>query len=99
MTASQLLNFTRPLFPTWRTDREQRLLDTFELPLDRKIRTFSKGMRTKLALVLALARGAELLILDEPSDGLDPLAAEQMLEAIAEAASDGTPVFISSHQL
>ena len=56
-------------------------------------------MRTKLALVLALARGMDLLIFDEPGEGLDPAGAEQLLEAMVEAASDGATVFFSTHQI
>jgi ABC-2 type transport system ATP-binding protein len=57
-------------------------------------------MRTKLALLLALCRGAELLILDEPTSGLDPAMAEQVLQAlVAHAAGEGATVFFSSHQI
>jgi ABC-2 type transport system ATP-binding protein len=57
-------------------------------------------MRSKLMLLLAIARGAELLILDEPTDGLDPAATEDVLrELVALAASEGTTMFFSSHQL
>lgn len=99
MTGRQLIAFTRRLYSSWRVDRERELIDRFELPLDRAVKQLSKGMRTKLALVLALARGAELLILDEPSEGLDPVVAEHMLRAVVDAASEGTTVFFSSHQL
>lgn len=99
MTVAQILNFTRPFFPHWRRDREEKLLNDFRLPLERKIKALSKGMRTKLALVLAIARGAELLILDEPSEGLDPVATEVMLKAVTQAAADGATIFFSSHQI
>jgi ABC-2 type transport system ATP-binding protein len=99
MTARQLLTFTRRFYPLWRIDRERELIRRFELPMDRRVKQLSKGMRTKLALVLALARGAELLILDEPSEGLDPVMTERMLHAVVEAAGEGTTVFFSSHQL
>ncbi len=57
-------------------------------------------MRSKLMLLLAISRGAELLILDEPTDGLDPAATEDVLrELVAIAASSGTTMFFSSHQL
>lgn len=60
----------------------------------------SKGMRTQLMLLLAMARGAELLVMDEPTSGLDPAVTEEILQALADlAASDGTTVFFSSHQL
>lgn len=100
MTVEQLIRFTRPFFPKWRHDLERRYLQMFELPPLRKIPDLSKGMRSKLMLLLAISRGAELLILDEPTDGLDPAATEDVLrELVAIAASSGTTMFFSSHQL
>jgi ABC-2 type transport system ATP-binding protein len=100
MTVEQLIRFTRPFFPKWRDDLERRYLRMFELPPAKKIPDLSKGMRSKLMLLLAIARGAELLILDEPTDGLDPAATEDVLrELVAVAASEGTTMFFSSHQL
>lgn len=99
MTVRQLVRFTRAFYPTWRTDVERRLLDEFRLPPDRPIRKLSKGMRTQTALLLALARGAELLVLDEPTEGLDPVVTEKVLELIVGAAAEGATVFFSSHQI
>jgi ABC-2 type transport system ATP-binding protein len=100
MTVEQIIRFTRPFFPKWRDDLEQRYLKMFDLPPKRKIPDLSKGMRSKLMLLLAISRGAELLILDEPTDGLDPAATEDILrELVAIAASEGTTMFFSSHQL
>ena len=100
MTVEQIIRFTRPFFPKWRRDLEQRYLEMFELPKARKIPDLSKGMRSKLMLLLAICRGAELLILDEPTDGLDPAATEDVLrELVAIAASSGITIFFSSHQL
>jgi ABC-2 type transport system ATP-binding protein len=99
MTGEQILDFTRPLFPRWSRELEQRLVAAFNLPLYKKVKTFSKGMRSKLALILALARQPDLLILDEPSEGLDPAAVEHMLQAIVESAAQGCTVFFSSHQI
>jgi ABC-2 type transport system ATP-binding protein len=100
MTIEQIVRFTRPFFPKWRDDLEQRYLKMFELPPKRKISDLSKGMRSKLMLLLAISRGADLLILDEPTDGLDPAATEDVLrELVAIAASSGTTMFFSSHQL
>ncbi len=100
MTVQQVIQFTRPFFPRWRSDLEQRYLRMFELPLNRKIPDLSKGMRSKLMLLLAISRGAELLILDEPTDGLDPAVVEDVLrELVAFAASEGITIFFSSHQL
>jgi ABC-2 type transport system ATP-binding protein len=100
MTVEGMIRFTAAFFPRWRTDLEQRYLRTFELPLDRKVKALSRGMRTKLALLLALCRGAELLILDEPTSGLDPAMTEQVLQAlVAHVASEEMTVFFSSHQI
>jgi ABC-2 type transport system ATP-binding protein len=69
------------------------------LPLDRKVKEFSKGMRTKLALLLAFARRPELVILDEPSEGLDPVGIEHLLQTLVGQAADGVTIFFSSHQI
>jgi ABC-2 type transport system ATP-binding protein len=100
MTVEQVIRFTRPFFPKWRSDLEQRYVKMFELPLKQKIPTLSKGTRSKLMLLLAISRGADLLILDEPTDGLDPAAVEDVLrELVALAGSEGITIFFSSHQL
>jgi ABC-2 type transport system ATP-binding protein len=99
MTVREIIAFTRPFFPTWRVETETRLLADFELPLNRKIGALSKGMRTKVGLLLNLCRHAEFLILDEPSEGLDPVMAEQMLQSLVQQAADGTTIFFSSHQV
>ncbi len=100
MTVEQMIRFTAPFFPRWRADLEQRYLRKFELPRNQKVKTLSRGTRTKLALLLALCRGAELLILDEPASGLDPVMAEEVLQAlVAHAGGEEMTVFFSSHQL
>lgn len=99
MTVGQLIRFTRSFFADWHRDAEQRLLHEYQLPLQRKVKALSKGMRTKLALLLALARRPELLILDEPSEGLDPVSIEDLLQSLVSAAAEGTAVFFSSHQI
>ncbi|MDQ2840247.1 MAG: ABC transporter ATP-binding protein [Acidobacteriota bacterium] len=100
MTVRQVIQFTRSFFPTWRDDLERRYLRMFELPPNKKIPDLSKGMRSKLMLLLAISRGAELLILDEPTDGLDPVAVEELLrELVCLSAAEGATIFFSSHQL
>lgn len=99
MTVEEIIRFTRSFYADWRPDVERRLLEQYELPPRRKVRALSKGMRTKLALLLALARRPELLILDEPSEGLDPVSIEELLQALVSAAGEGTTVFFSSHQI
>ena len=100
MTVAEIIAFTASFFPRWRRDLEQRYLKAFELPHHRSIKALSLGMRSKLALLLALCLGGELLVLDEPTTGLDPAAIEQVLQAIVgHAAGDGVTVFFSSHQI
>jgi len=72
----------------------------FELRPSQTVKSLSRGMRTKLALLLALSRGAELLILDEPTSGLDPAMTEEVLQAlVSHVASEQMTVFFSSHQI
>ncbi|MGC0774620.1 MAG: ABC transporter ATP-binding protein [Candidatus Acidiferrum sp.] len=99
MTVGQLIRFTRSFYSDWRTDTETRLLKQFQLPLSQKVKALSKGMRTKLALLLALSRQPQLLIMDEPSEGLDPVSVEELLHEIVGAAASGVTVFFSSHQI
>jgi ABC-2 type transport system ATP-binding protein len=100
MSVAEMIRFTAPFFPRWRADLEERYLRRFELPLDRRVKAFSRGMRTKLALLLALCRGAELLILDEPTSGLDPAMTEEVLQAlVTHVAGEEMTVFFSSHQI
>src|SRR5207237_4086712 len=100
MTVEEMIRFTSPFFPRWSTELEQRYLGKFELPRDRKVKALSRGMRTKLALLLALCRGAELLVLDEPTAGLDPAMAEEILQILVGHVADGEmTVLFSSHQI
>ncbi len=99
MTVEELIRFTSSFFPGWREDIAEKLRNRFQLPTDRKIRKLSKGMRTKLALVLAIGRGSDLLILDEPTEGLDPVAVDIMLETIVALTAEGKSTLFSSHQI
>ncbi|MBS1799750.1 MAG: ABC transporter ATP-binding protein [Acidobacteria bacterium] len=99
MTVAQLIRFTRSFYTDWQHDVEKKLLAEYRLPPDRKVKALSKGMRTKLALLLALARRPALLILDEPTEGLDPVSIEELLQTLVRAPMNGTTVFFSSHQL
>ncbi|MGH7338648.1 MAG: ABC transporter ATP-binding protein, partial [Myxococcota bacterium] len=100
MTVAAMIRFTAAFYPTWRSDLERRYVRSFDLPADRTVRALSRGMRTKLALLLALCRGAELLVLDEPTSGLDPAMTEEILQALVRhVASEEMTVFFSSHQI
>lgn len=100
MTVAEIVAFTRSFYPKWRADLEQQYLRKFELAPGRVIKGLSRGTRTKVALLLALCRGAELLVLDEPTSGLDPAMAEEVLQAlVSHVANESSTVFFSSHQL
>jgi len=99
MTVEQMIRFTSGFVPGWREDVATALLRRYELPAGRKVRHLSKGMHTKLALLLAIARSPALLILDEPSEGLDPRGVEQLLETLVAQCAEGTSIFFSSHQI
>ncbi|GFZ93045.1 ABC transporter ATP-binding protein [Dyella caseinilytica] len=99
MTVADLIRFTRSFYPDWQPDIEASLIREYQLPLGRKVKAISKGMRTKLALLLALARRPELIILDEPTEGLDPVSIEELLQTLQEVRAAGTSIFFSSHHL
>ena len=77
----------------------RRLAERFALPSRRKIKSLSKGMRSKVALSLAMAHDPEVLVLDEPTSGLDALVRREFLESMVDRAATGKTVFLSSHQI
>ena len=100
MTVAEVIRFTAAFYPKWNNETEKRLLLRAGLPRERRVKQLSQGMRTRLAMLLALCRGAELLILDEPTAGLDPAAAEEVLrEIISHVANEQITVLFSSHQI
>jgi ABC-2 type transport system ATP-binding protein len=99
MTVEQTILFASSFYSDWRPDEAIRLRSEYSLPPQQKVKSLSKGMRTKLALLLAFARRPELLILDEPSEGLDPVAIEHLLQTLVRRAAEGVAVFFSSHQI
>jgi ABC-2 type transport system ATP-binding protein len=98
MTAGDLGRFVGGLYPTWDAGEFERLLRVLDVPGDRKVAQLSGGTKVKLALALALAPRPALLILDEPTAGLDPVARREFLDAIRQQArQQGRTTFFSSH--
>ena len=98
MRVGGFLNYLRPFYPTWDVDLESQLVQQFELPLDRKLKHLSRGMRMKAALASALSFRPKLIILDEPFSGLDPVVREELAEALVNS-KDYATTFVSSHDL
>jgi len=98
MRVASFLTYLRPFYPSWDRDLENELVRKFELPLDRKLRHLSRGMRMKASLASVLAYHPKLIVLDEPFSGLDPLVRDELIESMLERAEEAT-VLISSHDL
>ena len=100
MTVGELLRYTRAFRPTWDSGFAEELRERFGLPGTQKIRALSQGQTAKAGLLVALAFRPDLLVLDEPSSGLDPVVRRDILEAIIRTvAEDRRTVFFSSHLL
>lgn len=100
MTVKAFLDYCKPLYPTWDDRFCEKLLADFELPLNRKIKHLSRGMKAKTAMLSSLAYRPELLVLDEPFTGLDPLVRDEFITAVKELIkSEKWTIFISSHDL
>lgn len=98
MNVGSLLAYLRPFYSNWDRELEVTLTKQLDLPLDRKVRELSRGMKMKVALASALAYHPKLIVLDEPFGGLDPLVRDQLIEGLLERATEAT-IFISSHDL
>ena len=100
MTGTEVLRFCRGLRRHWNAPLAAELVDRFGIPLRTRVGNLSRGTLVKLALVAAVAAEPEILILDEPMAGLDPLAREEVVEAVIGAAPERPwTVLFSSHSL
>jgi ABC-2 type transport system ATP-binding protein len=100
MQVEELIRFTRSFYPTWDDHYARSLQQMFELDPSQQVQQLSKGQRARVGLLLALAFRPELLVLDEPSSGLDPLVRRDILLAVIETVvQDGRTVLFSSHLL
>lgn len=98
LKVKQAIACVAPAFARWDAQRFASLLDEFDISPKAKVRDLSRGMGMKLQLAVALSHGADLLILDEATAGLDPIARDSVLDRLREFASDGQRgVLLSSH--
>jgi len=100
MRVSELIRFTSGFYSTWDDDLARKYLKRFELDPQAKAKTLSKGQTARLSLLLALAHRPELLLLDDPTMGLDPISRQEFLGDIVRAIQEeGRTVFFSTHIL
>ncbi len=99
LSAQDHLDFCRRAYRRFDGLRAKELSDTFSLDLRKKVKSLSKGQQTAVALVLAFAIRPEILILDEPASGLDPVNQRIVLNLIIDAAANGATVLFASHQI
>jgi ABC-2 type transport system ATP-binding protein len=98
MTLDWHIRFIRSIYPNWDASYAQLLLKRFGLRADQKIKGISHGQRVKAALLLVLARRPQLLVLDEPTTGLDPVARHEILRELTNVMADeGRSILFSSH--
>ena len=100
MRIDELLRYEQAFYPSWDVKFAAEMLDQFELSARQTIRSLSRGQRARVGLLVALAHRPDLLILDEPSSGLDPIVRRDILAAIIRTVADeGRTVIFSSHLL
>lgn len=99
MTVAEIGWFAAGFYGAGYLPRYEALAAQYNLPPDRKIKQLSKGMRAKVALSLALANEPAVLILDEPTSGIDTLVRREFLESMVDLAAAGRTVLLSSHQI
>jgi ABC-2 type transport system ATP-binding protein len=100
MTVAEMVGFNAAFYDRWDGDLAARLMKRLELPKKQRLATLSRGMKAKVGLVMALGSRPDLLILDDPTSGLDPIVRREFLEeTIANVQAEGGTVFFSSHLL
>ena len=100
MTVEQLIAYVRPFYPTWDEALCRKLQRDLDLTSRLPVRLFSRGMRMKAALLVSLAYRPELVLLDEPFSGLDPLARDELVRALLELTGERNwTTLISSHDI
>jgi ABC-2 type transport system ATP-binding protein len=100
MRVGELMRYTQAFFPNWDEKFAEELRESFDLDAKARVKTLSRGQRARAGLLVALAHRPDLLVLDEPSSGLDPVVRRDILGAIIRTIADeGRTVLFSSHLL
>lgn len=99
MTGAETLRFLANIHGSSNDDYQDELIEKFDFNPNKKVRSYSKGNRQKIALIAALSSKADLLIFDEPTSGLDPVMAKVFRDEVLAAKKAGQTVFLSSHML
>ncbi|MFD2044866.1 ABC transporter ATP-binding protein [Ornithinibacillus salinisoli] len=97
-TIKNMKSFIAPLYKTWNEVLFQKYVEEFELPLRKKIKKLSKGMKMKTSLLFALSHEPEFIVMDEPTSGLDPIFRRELLDKLQEMmVRENQTIFLSSH--
>jgi len=100
MTIKQFLKYCRTMYPTWDDKFCDDLITQFNLPMKQKIKSLSRGMKMKAALISSLAYRPKLLVCDEPFSGLDPLVRDEFITGVLDITEEENwTIFISSHDI
>lgn len=94
----EMKNIIAPFYKNWENKLFDKYIKDFDLPVNKKIKELSKGMKIKYSLAIALSHGAELIIMDEPTSGLDPIFRSEMLDILYSIIQDeNRGIFFSTH--
>src|SRR5689334_1654463 len=100
MTCGRLLEHVAAFYPSWDSAYAEHLVKALDIRLDRRTGSLSKGQARRVQLVMAMAHRPPLLLLDEPTEGLDPVARRQLLTLVSEHLSDSpTTMIIATHHV
>ncbi|MFJ7744737.1 ABC transporter ATP-binding protein [Peribacillus sp. NPDC097295] len=98
LTLKEMKNIIKPAYDNWDDAVFEQYVDYFELPLKKKVKTFSKGMKMKASLAIAFSHHAELIIMDEPTSGLDPISRKELLGVLQDIMQEeNKTIFFSTH--
>lgn len=98
LSLKEMKNILAPFYKNWDNKTFEKYIKDFNLPINKKIKELSKGMKMKYSLAIALSHGAELIIMDEPTSGLDPVFRSEMLDILYSIIQDeNKAIFFSTH--